>query len=528
MKDRSVLFFGTLILSLAIALTAAVVADGSSGEDPEGFFYDDIYYEVTGPDTVTLDRRCSTTPEITIPKYAIDPESQKSFEVTKIEDSAFGRDEDLRVVNFGEGCAIVHIGEYAFVDCFNLKTVHLEALGELDTIDRHAFDGCHSIEEITFPANTNIIWDYAFNGCRSLERISFVDGCLLDTIMDQAFCYCTALEEIVFCDSVRYIGPNAFAACNYLKSVTFPEGTELETLDIFAFADCDSLTDVYFPELKNFDAAGKCVFGYTDGFQEYECYFANTYGGERFLLKDVDASVFENARYHRDAGSDVFTRAYDVTFDGYSTSIVYAGQKLERPAAPVMEGKAFTGWYLGDRCWDFENDIVVGNMTLVPKWADITDGSVSIEAVTEADVSLVSGLDSVSVSFANGKTVMLDTTGMTGNLRISSHDIGVDRFELTTVFSDGTPYAGEIIVSFEVDASRGEPTVYLYEGDVKVEIESFVIGGTLYFQTGHNSVYGVEYSSVPASDSGPYWMIIVLVAVILIGIVMVIAVARRE
>ncbi len=53
--------------------------------------------------------------------------------------------------------------------------------------------------------------------------------------------------------------------------------------------------------------------------------------------------------------------------------IAIYGEKLEKPADPVKEGKYFAGWYkdidLREE-WDFENDTVSGNMTLYAKWSN--------------------------------------------------------------------------------------------------------------------------------------------------------------
>ena len=63
-----------------------------------------------------------------------------------------------------------------------------------------------------------------------------------------------------------------------------------------------------------------------------------------------------------------------------SATVVF-GEKLSRPQAPEREGFEFDGWYkdyLLTQPWDFENDIVEGNMRLYAKWSPI-----EIETETE-------------------------------------------------------------------------------------------------------------------------------------------------
>lgn len=72
----------------------------------------------------------------------------------------------------------------------------------------------------------------------------------------------------------------------------------------------------------------------------------------------------------------VITSDCTVTFDSNGGTsvpdqVVQFGEKIQEPEAPTREGYIFAGWYkdiyLKDE-WDFENDVVEGNMRLYAKW----------------------------------------------------------------------------------------------------------------------------------------------------------------
>ncbi len=49
-----------------------------------------------------------------------------------------------------------------------------------------------------------------------------------------------------------------------------------------------------------------------------------------------------------------------------------AGEKLTPPTPPSQQNQRFKGWYLGETLWDFENNTVTENITLVAKWESTT------------------------------------------------------------------------------------------------------------------------------------------------------------
>jgi hypothetical protein len=66
---------------------------------------------------------------------------------------------------------------------------------------------------------------------------------------------------------------------------------------------------------------------------------------------------------------------YTVTFDGENAITVAYGFRIVKPADPVREDTAaakykFLGWYVGDKEWDFENDVVTEDLAIQSKWEE--------------------------------------------------------------------------------------------------------------------------------------------------------------
>jgi len=90
---------------------------------------------------------------------------------------------------------------------------------------------------------------------------------------------------------------------------------------------------------------------------------------------DADYTITINT----DAG---ITQTYKVAFDvqGYGiapeTCFVTKGSKIEKPADPQFSGATFEGWYIDANyttAWNFDTDIVTGNITLYAKWSGMSE-----------------------------------------------------------------------------------------------------------------------------------------------------------
>jgi hypothetical protein len=137
--------------------------------------------------------------------------------------------------------SVTSIGENAFWDCFNLKSVTFEAGSLLETIGWSAF--CNSaIEEIIIPAGVRKIEDGAFSICANLERVVFADGSQLTDIGNYMFYDCHSLNSVVLPDGLLKIGYEAFYNCYSLTEIEIPAG--VWSIGNCAFYNCYSLENL--------------------------------------------------------------------------------------------------------------------------------------------------------------------------------------------------------------------------------------------------------------------------------------------
>ena len=91
------------------------------------------------------------------------------------------------------------IGEYAFADCKNLKTVTLSP--NVEVLSKHVFDGCNALVSVlddtsdTYIAGIKKIDDYAFASCLALRELTFSYDKSGYSIGERAFYYTISLRE---------------------------------------------------------------------------------------------------------------------------------------------------------------------------------------------------------------------------------------------------------------------------------------------------------------------------------------------
>lgn len=139
--------------------------------------------------------------------------------------------------------SVLTIGERAFDDCKQLRTVVFSSNARLRTIAGEetaysggAFSDCEALSAISIPVSVEIIGERAFLGCTSLRTITFQPNSKLKTIGNAAFITCP-ITSIEVPASVEYL-ESAFTGCSSLKSVRFQANSKLRTINDFAFQSC--------------------------------------------------------------------------------------------------------------------------------------------------------------------------------------------------------------------------------------------------------------------------------------------------
>lgn len=198
--------------------------------------------------------------------HLIIPAKINGYNVTRIENSAFKGNVNIKSIVFSEG--LKTIGDEVFSGCINLtgtitipstvtnignsynyssgrafygtsitNVVFKEGTNKL-AIAGNTFSNCKSLTEVNFSSNISNIGSYTFDGDNSLEKVTFKDGSYELTISANAFIE-TSLKNVIFPKNTVEIGDNAFKGDVELTSITLNEG--LKTIGDGAFYGCNNL-----------------------------------------------------------------------------------------------------------------------------------------------------------------------------------------------------------------------------------------------------------------------------------------------
>lgn len=115
------------------------------------------------------------------------------------------------------------------------------------------------LTSITLPASVETIGNYAFEECTNLKSVTFAEGSKLSTLGEEVFAY-SAITEIELPAGITSIPAKSFVFCLDLESVTF--AGKITEIGQYAFLDCTSL-DFVVPATVT--TIGEGAFGY-DGF----------------------------------------------------------------------------------------------------------------------------------------------------------------------------------------------------------------------------------------------------------------------
>lgn len=158
---------------------------------------------------------------------------------------AFTNCKKITVLRFADNSDFTKIGDHAFKNCSNLKTIE-NIPSTLNDIERWCFESTALVSVDLSNTNVTIMKDGVFFNNTSLTSIKLPNK--LKNFWDHAFCGCKALNNIVMPSTVEGIYNNVFEGCESLSNVTFNDSYTI--LGHHVFKNCP-LTAVTFPKTLN-------------------------------------------------------------------------------------------------------------------------------------------------------------------------------------------------------------------------------------------------------------------------------------
>ncbi|MBQ3527460.1 MAG: leucine-rich repeat domain-containing protein, partial [Clostridia bacterium] len=259
------------------------------------------------------------------------PETIGLYTVTRIGDSAFSGNKNIKSIDLSNCTALKYIGSYAFNNCSNLESISIPTYTDDNVIVNNpdanrnleigstVFAGCTNLRsvyitdlagwfdvtvgssygpfyygaylyangelvtDIIVPDDVTSIKNYAFQGCGSLKSVDFSNCSSLTSIGWESFSRCKNLETVDFsgCSYLNVIYSSAFSGCESLESVDFSGCSALTNINQSAFYDCSNMDSVYITDVANW-----CKIVFDVNSSNPLCYGADLYLNGK-IVKDL-------------------------------------------------------------------------------------------------------------------------------------------------------------------------------------------------------------------------------------------------
>ena len=183
---------------------------------------------------------------------------------------------------------ITEIGNHAFSNCNNLKTIKIPAI--IETIGESCFSSC-SVENVEFEQNSQLkkLGDFAFLKCNKLKSIKITSN--VESIGNNCF-YESSIENIEFENEslLKIIGDNAFGECKNLKMIRIPPNVEYIGKNCFS---CSSLNEIYIQSTSSITLGENCFSDLPEGFKVFHYQYCNLLGDG--VPSESNLFIFENS-----------------------------------------------------------------------------------------------------------------------------------------------------------------------------------------------------------------------------------------
>lgn len=167
--------------------------------------------------------------------------------------------------NLEEVSHIAHFGylrESTFEGCEKLQKIDLtetyedtsgnSKVASINSIEQSAFKDCKSLESLDL-SNVTSIGSYAFQGCLSLEEVTFGKNLFINSGAEGIFSECTSLKTVSGFENMknqqyssstsRTMPAYTFRNCNSLENISLPSTDDLR-IEASAFEGCESLKQI--------------------------------------------------------------------------------------------------------------------------------------------------------------------------------------------------------------------------------------------------------------------------------------------
>lgn len=365
-------------------------------------------------------KNCTSLTGITIPNS-----------ITSIGSSAFSGCTSLTSVTIPN--SITDMGNRLFFGCTSLTKVTIS--NKVIILDSGTFSGCTALTSVTIPNSViNIRYD-AFKNCTSLTSITIPNS--VTDMGTGVFSGCTALTNVTLSNNILDITSGMFENCTSLTTLTIPNGVQTiqGNLSESAFSGCTALTKLTIPKTLTYFAYG--VFEDCSNLTIY-CY-KNSSAHQFSINENIPFVLLPDP-------------TYKVTFNSkggsaVSEKTVAENSTVKKPGDPKRKGYIFEGWYKESACitaWNFDRDIVTGNITLYAKWtaikAYITPTSNTISKGGTLKLTAIGNASIQSASWTTSKkaNVKIESGAKKQTVTLKGMKKGNSIITAVITFKDGT------------------------------------------------------------------------------------------
>ena len=198
-----------------------------------------------------------------------------------IDSSALSFVDSLTTVNIPD--SVTKINQYAFYRS-SVVNVSMPTASEL-VLGKECFKESTSLKEVIFTNDNQKITleQGVFDGCTSVEKVTFMENSLIEFKSGgRVFYNCTSLKECVLPKQMTNstIYASSFEKCSTLSEITLPKplNSDTLTLDALAFGYCTNLSEVYSY------AANVSIYGIHTGYYNSRSFLGCTsYSGITFV-----------------------------------------------------------------------------------------------------------------------------------------------------------------------------------------------------------------------------------------------------